>query len=552
MKITTTCTLTLVYLCLICTCVSSQEAIFAFAYNKEGKTVTLDSESSEHFDYKYIIAEKVLNDLIEAKGTYNMPRPHLVMNNAEQKPAWVDLNEARIVLEEKAYDICSSLGVDSLSALSLLISHELIHYYEKHDWHNHFLKNYSDEVNGSIAEESLSLEIQADQMGGFLSKMAGFSTVGVYEKLLSRIYEDYKLDQLSDKHAYPSLKERIGLALKAEDKLEEMNLIFEMSNQLSLIGEYELASDYLDYILIKCKFQSRELHNNKGILMAFSALPYFSQQEMPYAVPFEIDIESRLNRKNIDVAKRNRYIEIAMQSFKTALLLDENYVPAQINLASLQILNGDYFEAEYLCKKSLKTLDDHSQSRQLSSVYNNLSLIYALQGQQDIADKYINQSINHYENDINTYNRNLYNNSSTHEVSQDVVQKIECSIDGVNLETLYSKIMQEEESADLAITLDKSSQFYRIKKDNSDVYVSFLDWGDMGYSFFQKGEHILIAGSKYVLGTQADKITEVLGQPDQVLNANNAKLINYKSHQVNLIVDEEGKVTEFFVYKNVN
>ena len=41
-----------------------------------------------------------------------------------------------VQLDEEAYDLCTSLGADSLNALAALLGHELAHHYRNHDWLN--------------------------------------------------------------------------------------------------------------------------------------------------------------------------------------------------------------------------------------------------------------------------------------------------------------------------------------------------------------------------------------------------------------------------------
>ena len=528
--------------------VQAQEPIFAFAYNELGKPVSLDSESSEAFSYKFENTQAVLNDLIEAKGSFNQPRPKLIMNNAEQKPAWIDLSKAEIVLEEKAYDICMSFGKDSLAALSILLSHELIHYYEKHDWHHHFLHHYGSNVDYSKNEEPIRLELEADQMGGFLSIMAGYNTQGIHEGLLTKIYKAYKLDNTDSKNNYPSLTERIELANKASVLLNEMQMLFDMSSYLSVIGEYETASKYLDEILIKSKFQSRELYNNKGVLLASSALAYFPKSQMPYYLSFELELESRLSRKNNDLKARKRLLDEAATCFKTALILDEDYHAAAINLSSVEILRADHFEAEYLCNKLLRKLNSKENAELISSIKNNLAVMAALDGDKQQAEKLFLEAKDLSNNNIAKANANILSNKSLAKNQNASIQSFK--IDNLDLNSLFSKIMRDEERANFAKEINTENCFYQIDKENSSIFINLNSWGDKGYSFFQIGEEIDLANNAYNLSNTIQDIQHVNDFPASIISSSTKSMHHFKESNLIVETDAQNRIQRFIVYKN--
>ena len=124
-----------------------------------------DDLSAKTSGYKKATAQKVFDALLSARGDYRMQKPTLVMNQKAGDGASFNSDKIQIILDEKAYDICMSFGKDSLNALAALLSHELIHYYEKHNWKRHFAKENGDlETTRRLEnlEEGLKQETQCD------------------------------------------------------------------------------------------------------------------------------------------------------------------------------------------------------------------------------------------------------------------------------------------------------------------------------------------------------------------------------------------------------
>ena len=59
---------------------------------------------------KYERASKIYNKLADARGDYRFPLPVFVLSSSEQNVAFLEGDGLSIGLEEKAYDLCMSLG----------------------------------------------------------------------------------------------------------------------------------------------------------------------------------------------------------------------------------------------------------------------------------------------------------------------------------------------------------------------------------------------------------------------------------------------------------
>ena len=325
---------------------------FAFAPNQSV------NESVEPLrGYKLAVAQKVFDDLVRARGDFSMQKPSLIMNKKDGTIASFVPKLVQVVLDERAYDVCTTFGKDSLNALASILAHELIHYYEKHDWSRNFiLHNSSLETARKLddLEEGIRIETEADEAGGFLAFSVGYNTYGIMPEYLRKVYKSYEFPD--DLPGYPSLTERLAIAETAMSRLQELQIVFETANLLTILGNYAEAATYHGRILKT--YQSREIYNNAGVNAALAGLALFDPGEMPFVLPLELDPKSRLiSLKNNDLekeARRNALLRLALEQFGRAVLLDENYPPALLNKACTHALLGEWDDAEYCIRKGKK------------------------------------------------------------------------------------------------------------------------------------------------------------------------------------------------------
>ncbi|PSR14026.1 MAG: hypothetical protein DA408_20220 [Bacteroidetes bacterium] len=328
------------------------EARFAFVQNQYG-VATRQATSG----YKQEVTQRVFQELLRTRGDIRQQAPTLVMNNGEQFVAWMDAREVVVGLEEKAYDVCASMGADSLNALAALLAHEITHYYEKHDWSRNFVnanKTLDAARRIEIINEGIKLETQADCLGGFLAFSAGYNVYNLMPQLLEQLYHTYGLPEVLP--GYPDLKDRIEVSQRAMAQLLDLQTVFHTARFLTLLEDYDAAATYYQHILQT--YQSREIYNNAGVNYALAALSYFNEAEMPYVLPLELDPHSRLsNLKNSQtdrLAKRQALLQQAAENFARAIGLDPSYTPAYLNKATVHLLVGEWEDAEFWLHKGQK------------------------------------------------------------------------------------------------------------------------------------------------------------------------------------------------------
>lgn len=254
-----------------------------------------------------------------------------------------------IKLDQRVLNICREFGKDSTNALAVILSHELAHFYRRHDWCGEF----AFAVRGTALSQNLknasnthrsAFESQADVDGLFNACLSGYQPFGVYSKLLTKIYDVYKRPNKIPN--YPTKQERIEAAKAAELQATEGYAVFVTANTWLQLGEYETSMQHYDWLLKK--FPSREIFNNAGVAQLLLALSLKGRHEVPFIYPVELDSRSRLFTPNTrsGLEDNDRKIEIllkmAQRNFEEALRKDPDYPQAHVNLACVFDLLGNY------------------------------------------------------------------------------------------------------------------------------------------------------------------------------------------------------------------
>ncbi len=291
-------------------------------------------------------AELILHELFKATGNYQISQPQIEIVDSEEKIASYSYRRNLILIEQKAIEVCQSFGKDSLNALAFIIGHELAHAYKGKDkgdvQHTSFLA-YDRHFKASTRDEKL-----ADIQGAFNAYLAGYETAGILSKLIDNLYESYDLKGKT-LHGYPELEDRKNTSYEVETILDTLIQVFESANYLTVLGYYDIAEKYYEYILQY--YMGKELLNNLGILKIHQAIEVGGKNIDPYLLPLELDFRSRLNKTRAEkltydeLVKRKVLLKKALFYFDKVVRFDTSYFPAQLNKLCFMILNENYKEA---------------------------------------------------------------------------------------------------------------------------------------------------------------------------------------------------------------
>ncbi|WP_143394671.1 tetratricopeptide repeat protein [Flavobacterium branchiophilum] len=294
----------------------------------------------------------VFNQLVLAYGNAkSAPLLEIINDKKIQKtPAFYSPTSKPVIkVDAHFYKLCQSFGKDSLNALSIVMSHELAHYYNDHSFCSDFAFAMRDK-NKELAlklktvskNEKMSSESQADYQGLFYAAIAGFHPFEVHSKLLDAIYKTY---QLADVNAgYPSKTERKEMANSALQKANSLYLTFQKGLAFKENKKYNEAIKTFEEL--NNYFPSRENYNNIGVMKTLQALEYqvltseLVHYPKRFLYPLETDNTSRLNQNGTrsngseeDQQKMVFLLKSAQKDFEKAISLDPNYTKAYINLA---------------------------------------------------------------------------------------------------------------------------------------------------------------------------------------------------------------------------
>ncbi len=532
-------------LLLCCGTIRAQEHFFAFVNNQDGKLAT-----DKTLDHKLAVAQSVFKTLVDGQGDFRRQRPTLVMADSEMYIAWAHPERAEIGLEELAYDICASFGPDSLNALAALLTHELVHYYEKHEWSRHFAKE-NEELSTAQQlkklEEGLKLEAQADYLGGFLASSVGFDVHGVMPKLLQELYSEKAYDLPAEIEGYPSLDDRIAMSKKAMDQLYELQIVSQTASYLSLLENYTAADHYYRYILTD--FQSRGIYNNAGVNALLSALQLFTKKEMPFALPIELDPKTRLQKattRDPDLERqlqREQFIKTAQAYFNRALALDQNYGVAFFNKAVCHIFLEEWDDANYWMRKARK---ENLGPKMTGDLQVLKGVVAALQNREAEASQWWQKAEAEAQNYLATINLEILKAGflESEEAPLGFAPKRE-QINGLDLDEFL-----QETAPDRMVTISKETICGFYEKEAAAIYSHSLNYGQSFISvqvIDDSFDGTTADGIK--IGNDRQNLLQIYGKPPRQVQMPSGTYFVYPKRRLFFQLDAMAKVIGWGVYR---
>ncbi len=496
-------------------------------------------------NYKVETARAVYRRLVQAQGDLRRPVPELVLYDGRRYVAWMNADGLQIGLEEQAYDVCASMGADSLDALAMLLAHELMHYYQDHDWKRHFVHQHTDLDAArqlDSLEEGLKQETQADHLGGFLALTAGFKPFGILPRLLPKLYERYNLPP--DIYGYPSLQERLALAMTASERVQDLAVVLETAQCLTLLEAEEAALPYYRNVLRE--YQGREVYNNAAVAVILAALRYFSPQEMPYVLPVELDARSRLDglrdpRSDV-VAHREELLREAIDYLERATLLDKHYAPAALNLAVVHLLLNDTEESEFWLRRCRKAAPEPKTAGDAEALAGVLA---AVQEDPETARMHWRKAAaegstaagHNLEKGTPTPNQNVLGFARTVEY-----------IDSLQLDDYLKRPAPKRE-----VKVDRTLTCGVQQMPGSQIYIHYDNRPEgLRYAVFQWTEPAYsgTTGRGLPLGAPAEQIAEHYGDPTRTLELTNGAVLHYSQQNLLLQLDRQGRLVRWAVYRH--
>ena len=297
-----------------------------------------------------ITITKVFEQIVTAYGNAKAaPKLEILKNGNNAPAAYFATPTPTIKIDRKLLVLFQEMGTDSLNAMSVILSHELAHYYNDHSFCNDFafaIQNttLSEKIKATKKAERIINETQADNAGLYYASIAGYKPFGVYNRLLDKIYSTYHLPEQME--GYPSKSERKLINEKAQEKIHELYTRFITGVSALKNGKYELAIDVFGDL--NKYFPSRENYNNLGTAKTLKALGMKPLDAHEFVYPIEFDPQSRMNQSannrslnEQQTIQMQDLLKSAQKDFEKAIQLDPLYTKAFINLACVYDLLGN-------------------------------------------------------------------------------------------------------------------------------------------------------------------------------------------------------------------
>ncbi|MCB9289180.1 MAG: hypothetical protein H6560_17860 [Lewinellaceae bacterium] len=487
--------------------------------------------------YKQEVAQGIYDRLVKARGDTRFDPPSFELVSSETNGAKIYYLENRIILEEKAYNVCTQFGPDSTNALATLLAHELIHFYEKHGWTSKFSSSFAGlEIGDTLGKLSTKIinETQADYLGGFLAYSAGYDVFRKGDEFMAALYEKYGLDENTE--GYPSLSDRRAMARSSGDKVGELADIFDMANLLAVTGnseeEFQLAQVLFEYILED--YQSRELYNNLGVLATYEALMYFSESEVRYQFPLQLELEFKSSRGSGFAEKREALLRKAARYFDYAIGLDADYAPAYLNKACVLTLLKDYERARFYAEKEALEKAGSANQHMAGSVEVLLGIIASRENRPAEAEKHFDNAIA-MGNSLGEYNKKVLKGEDVggrediHAFAGALIE----DVDGVDL----INFTRSPRGRQVAMKLSPKVNFYEFfledAPDNSRVMIlesTLASSKRVLYLYHLTGKGYTGKTQKGIgLGAGRKEVTTQYGEPVRTMLSTNGEILKYEN-----------------------
>lgn len=322
--------------------------------------------------------QKLFDQLYAVNGITRIKKPALSMSRENVKVAAYYPSKNHIVLDEKAWEICRSMGRDSLAALAFIFGHELAHAFQTEIRDGRVKTNflaYDKNFSGNVRTEKT-----ADVQGVFNAWLAGYDVAATMPIILEKIYDSYGLKN-KFLPGYPTLEERQKSCTEVQKQSENLLDLFESANYLMAIGKPGLAISSYEYILQW--YQGREIWNNLGLANCLAAQEFWSPEADKFVYPLEADWAGKLaqaaargeNPEGSGLLQplRKAMLDRADEAFAEAMRADPSYLTAAINRVSVQNMLGKPAQALLFFDKNVraaigKKKMKYSPERQMAQV----------------------------------------------------------------------------------------------------------------------------------------------------------------------------------------
>ncbi len=331
------------------------------------------------------VVQGVFDRLFTVNGVTRVKKPALKMTAENAKVAAYYPAKNTVILDEKAWQACRSLGRDSLAALAFIFGHELAHAFQSS------IRDGRVKTNFLAYDKNFSADVRtertADVQGVFNAWLAGYDVASAMPTILDKIYDDYGLrDRWLP--GYPTIEERQKSCAEVRKQATDLLDLFEAANVLVAIGKPGLAMTSYEKVLEM--YQGREVLNNLGLAACLAAQEFWVPDADKFVYPLEADWSGKLAQAAsrgeqfgggdpLLAPLRRAMLERADEAFSEAMRTDPGYLTAAINRTSVFCMMGKPAEALAFFDKNVRPAINkkkmkYSPERQMAQVAEAIAL----------------------------------------------------------------------------------------------------------------------------------------------------------------------------------
>lgn len=316
------------------------------------------------------LANVVYDKLKAAKGDFSQQLPVLEVSDRVYNIAAYQRSNNKLIIEEKAIEICRSFGAQQEAALAFLIGHELTHYYQDHEGGFAFM------MEKATFTEKVKEEKEADLYGAMIAYLADYQVLEIIPDLIQQLYNGYDLQQ-NQMPNYPPLAERLSIATTVQEELKYLIDVYEIGNYLAAMGEFTAATDC--FRIVGEVVKSKEVLHNQAVSMLSAAAQIQEYNQILWAYPLQLDAKNPLRLP--DDVQKGILLKKAERLLRDVLSMDNRYFSAHLNLAIVYTLKGDYNTAQHTLEQA-KNLANGLQKQQCQLL---TGILQAQKGELDTA-----------------------------------------------------------------------------------------------------------------------------------------------------------------------
>ncbi len=255
-----------------------------------------------------------------------------------------------IIVDEEVIDVCKSFGQNYLSAMALVIGHEMAHYYRKDAVFDTYgmAHNQADKLRSSI-------EAMADYEACYHAAINNFDA-GIFPDLLDALYKEYRLAENINGY-HPKARRKLVF----EEKKTEIGYLetdYHLGNAAYILKDFKGATDHFERI--KERFPGKNILLNLGAAYLQQGLADTRIERQLFILPVEFNITERLAAQTRGVVNDDN-LKKAIGIFERLIAADKSFQTARINLACAYLAQEKYHSAIHAITQSAAlSPDDHT------------------------------------------------------------------------------------------------------------------------------------------------------------------------------------------------